>query len=177
MARKGQFKKGGGRVGSGASRSRRRRSSGGATAIVVAAPRAPSRRRRSSAPVRHRRSRRRSRSGSGRVDILHLGLATAALGFLTGPKSPIQQIPTMARKIPGATTFGPAAIIGVSALAVDRFMKPNKWLKLLGTAGIVLAAAKIGEQGTDFKFVGDDDDYTADLDDVDDDDDVAGIDY
>lgn len=120
------------------------------------------------------------------MNLLHVGLATAGLAFLAGAKSPIKQVPEMAGKIPGAKTFGPAAVIGIGALAADRFIKPNKWLKLLGVAGVVLAAAKIGDQGTDFKFVGDDDDDIADIGDDDDDvsdlddigdDDVDGMDY
>ncbi len=109
------------------------------------------------------------------MNLLHLGLATAALGFVAGAKSPIKQVATFGAKIPGAKTFGIPAVIGIGALAADRFVKPNKWLKLLGAAGIVLAAAKIGAEGTDFKFVGDDDDL-ADLDDVGDDDDLADLD-
>lgn len=111
------------------------------------------------------------------MNLLHLGIATAGLAFLTGAKSPVQQIPQMAAKIPGAKTFGTAAAVGVAALAVDRFVKPNKWLKLAGAAGIVLAAAKLGQDGTDFKFVGDDDDIAADIGDDDDVGDDDSLDY
>ena len=77
-------------------------------------------------------------------------------------------------KVPGTKTFGATAMMGVIALGVDRFIKPNKWLKLLGTAGIVLAAAQVGTKGSDFKFLGDESSGDYDLsgdDDVGDDDD------
>lgn len=166
MARKGQFKKGGGRVGSGHARKR-----SSSKAITRYRTRTITKTRRVHVGARkHRRGRR--RGGSGGINMLHLGLATAGLAFVTGPKSPITQVRDMGAKIPGAKTFGTAAAVGVAALAVDRFLKPNKWLKLLGTAGVILAAAKIGESGTDFKFVGDDDDITAD---IGDDDDVSDV--
>jgi hypothetical protein len=87
--------------------------------------------------------------------LLHLAAATAALGFVTSQGSPIAFIRDQGAKIPGAKTFGTPAAIGLASLAVDRFVKPNKWLKLLGYAGVVLAAVKIGTDGTGFKFIGD----------------------
>jgi hypothetical protein len=116
-----------------------------------------------------RRSRRRRGAG---LNMVHLGAATLGLAYLTGAASPIKQVPAMAAKIPGAKTFGAPAVVGVSALAINHF-RPNKWLKLLGAAGIVLAAARVGEKGSQFSWVGDDDDDVADIDDVGDDDDVA----
>lgn len=131
-------------------------------------------RRRGGARRAHRRGGRR-RHGGGGINMLHLGLATAALGYATSASGP-EFIRTNAAKIPGAATFGTAAAIGVAGLAFDRFVKPNKWAKLLGVAGVVLAAAKIGEQGKDFKFLGDGD-TTADVGDDDvGDDDVADLD-
>lgn len=126
-----------------------------------------------------KRGRRRGHRGGG-FKLTHLALATAGLAFVTGQSSPVTFIRDNAAKIPGAKTFGTSAALGVACLAVDRFVKPNKWLKLMGTAGIVLAAAKIGEQGTAFKWVGDDgmsgpdgydlaDDDVSDLEDVGDD--------
>jgi hypothetical protein len=117
------------------------------------------------------RRRRSSRRGTG-INMVHLGAATLGLAYLTGAASPIKQIPTMAAKIPGAKTFGAPAVVGVTALAVNHF-RPNKWLKLLGAAGIVLAAARVGEKGSSFSWVGDDDDVADFDDDVGDDDDVA----
>lgn len=121
----------------------------------------------------------RRKGGSGPMKLTHLALATAALGFISKPGATtgIQgAINTAMAKVPGTKTFGPTAMLGIAALAVDRFVKPNKWLKLLGTAGIVLAAAQVGQQGTDFKFLGDDsgdydlsdDDMGDDIEDVDD---------
>lgn len=103
----------------------------------------------------------RSRHGGGGMKLTHLALATAALGFITKPNATtgIQgSINSMMQKVPGTKTFGATAMLGIGALAIDRFVKPNKWLKLLGTAGVVLAAAQVGSQGTDFKFLGDGDD-------------------
>lgn len=100
--------------------------------------------------------RRRRRHGGGGMKLTHLAIAAAGLAFVTGQSSPVAFVRDQAAKIPGAKTFGTPAALGVACLAVDRFVKPNKWLKLAGTAGIVLAAVKLGEQGTGFKWVGDD---------------------
>jgi hypothetical protein len=126
------------------------------------------------------------RKGSGGgMKLTHLALATAGLAFVTkaGATSGFQKsINDAMDKVPGTKTFGATAMLGVAALAVDRFVKPNKWLKLLGTAGIVLAAAQIGSKGTDFKFLGDDstgdyelegDEDIEDVDDISDDDDIG----
>lgn len=139
--------------------------------------------RRSSSPSKRRRHhattrRSRKRHGGGNMNLIKLGGATLGLAYLLGDKTPLPSATTYAAKIPGAKTFGAPAAVGIAALAVDRFVKPNPWLKLLGAAGIVLAAAKVGGQGSEFKWVGDDettadigDDDIADLDDVGDDDD------
>lgn len=119
-----------------------------------------------------KRSRRRGRSHGGGMSLVKLGGATLAMSYLLGPKSPMPTMKTYADKIPGAKTWGAPAAVGIAALAIDRFAKPNRWLKLLGAAGIVLAAANIGSAGTDFKFVGDADDV-ADMDDIGDEDDVG----
>jgi hypothetical protein len=87
----------------------------------------------------------------------------------------------MMDKVPGTKTFGATAMLGIGALAIDRWVKPNRWLKLLGTAGVVLAAAQIGTKGTEFKFLGDHEtgaydlegDGIEDLDDIDDVDDIG----
>lgn len=122
-------------------------------------------------PRRSRRSR-----GGGSIastsNLIHVGAATAGLAFLMGPSSPIPSAKAYAEKIPLAKTFGVPAALGIACLATDRFVYKNKWLKLAGVAGVVLAAAKIGEQGSNFKFVGDDE-YTGDIDDVGDDYDVG----
>lgn len=125
--------------------------------------------------------------GSGPMKLTHLALATAGLAFVTkaGATAGFQKtINDAMDKVPGTKTFGATAMLGVAALAVDRFVKPNKWLKLLGTAGIVLAAAQVGSKGTEFKFLGDDSDSETgdydlegdDIEDVGDDDDDIGDD-
>lgn len=171
MARKGQFKKGGGRVGG---RARKRHSSKAITRYRTRTRTVTKYRSRGA----HRKHRRRgSRRGAG-LNLMNVGIATAGLAYLTSANSPIQAIRTTAAKIPGAATFGTPAAVGIAALAVDRFLWRNKWLKLAGVAGVVLAAAKLGEQNTSFKFIGDDD-VTADIgdDDIGDDDDEVGLDY
>lgn len=116
--------------------------------------------------VTHRRGRRRGGSGGG----LPLGpflLASAGIGYLTGDNTPIPQISANVAKIPGAKTFGNAAALGLVCLAANKFIKPNKWLKLAGYAGLAVAAVKAGSQGSKFQWLGDvdgDDDVMADVD-------------
>lgn len=90
------------------------------------------------------------------INLLHVGLAAGALAYATGDSGPAM-IRNAAAKIPGTKTFGAAATIGLGCLAVDRFVKRNRYLKLLGVAGVVLAATQVGRQGTGFRWVGDDD--------------------
>jgi len=123
----------------------------------------------------HRR--RRSGGGGGMPKLWQVAAAAAGLAYVTGDQTGVKFIRDNAAKIPGAKTFGTAAALGGACLAVDRFIKPNKWLKLAGVAGVVLAAVKFGSQGTSFKWLGDDEssgDYDIsdieDLDDVGDDD-------
>lgn len=163
MARKGQFKKGGGRVGG---KRHARKSASTRTIVRTRTVAGPIRYR--SRPHKKTHRRKSSRGGMG-TNLLHLGLATAALSYATNDQGP-EFIRTNAAKIPGAATFGAAAAVGGVCLAIDRFVKPNKWLKLFGVAGVVLAAAQAGKQGSNFKWVGDDE-YTGDVGDDDDDDD------
>lgn len=122
---------------------------------------------------------RRARHGGG-MKLTHLAIATAGLAFLTQPGKTdgIQgTINNAMAKVPGTKTFGATAMLGIGALAIDRFVKPNKWLRLLGTAGVVLAASQIGQKGSDFKFLGDSSDVGAyDLEDVDDVSDLDDVD-
>jgi hypothetical protein len=128
----------------------------------------------------HHKAKRKSggkRGASGPMKLTHLALATAGLAFVTktGATEGFQKsINEAMDKVPGTKTFGATAMLGIGMLAVDRFIKPNKWLKLLGTAGIVLAAAQIGSKGTDFKFLGDDSEETGDYD-LEGDDDIEDI--
>lgn len=128
-----------------------RRRSGGA--MVRSSPRTITKTR--TRTVRVRAPRRRRGGGGGGINMTHLALASAGLAWITGQSSPITFVRDQAAKIPGAKTFGTPAALGVACLAVDRFVKPNKWLKLAGTAGVVLAAVRLGEQGKSFKWLGD----------------------
>lgn len=101
--------------------------------------------------------------------LLPLAGATALLAYVTNEGGPAFVTQNIA-KIPGAKTFGGTTVAGLACLAVDRFVKPNKWLKLFGLAGVVLGAAQVGKQGTSFKWVGDDETGDMDISDVGDDD-------
>ena len=114
-----------------------------------------------------RRSARRARAAIGGIRPIHLAVGAAAISYLASASGPAM-IRNFAAKIPGSATFGPAATIGLSCLAVDRYIKPNRYLKAAGYAGIVIAAAQFGAKGTSFKWVGDDE--VADMDIGDDDD-------
>lgn len=94
-------------------------------------------------------------------------MGAAAISYLAGSKGPTS-LKLLTSKIPGTATFGPAATIGLTCLAIDKWVRPNRYLRAAGYAGIVIAAAKIGAAGMDFKYVGDD--GVADLDIGDDDD-------
>jgi hypothetical protein len=147
---------------------KRKRSHRRSKALVRYRTRTVTRVRRVHVKGRRRRGRRGGRSGG--IRPLHLALAGAGLGFLFGAKSPVKQLPDLANKIPGSKTFGAPAVAGIACLAIDKMVKPNKWLRLAGYAGIALAALQVGQQGSDFKFVGDDDIDGLDSTDGDDDD-------
>jgi len=106
--------------------------------------------------AKKRRSHGRGKHG-GMPRLLPLALATAGLAYVTNDSGPAF-VRDNINKLPGAKTFGPTTMAGIAALAVDRFVKPNKWLKLFGLAGVVLGAAQVGKQGTGFKWLGDGDD-------------------
>lgn len=100
-------------------------------------------------------TRRRRRSGSGgvgSVNIFHVALATAGLSYAV---KNVDAVYSVAAKIPGSKTFGPAAMVGLACLATDKFLVKNRWLKLMGIAGVVLAASQLGTKGTDFEWLGD----------------------
>lgn len=104
-----------------------------------------------------RKSHGRRKSAGGGMKLLHLAVAAGVLGYVTSSNHGVAFIKDNAAKLPGAATFGVPAAIGAVALGVDKFVKPNKWLKLIGAAGIVVAAMKVGDAGTDFKFIGEPD--------------------
>lgn len=107
------------------------------------------------APKHHRK---RHHKGGGGMNLTHLAIAGAGLAFLAGPSSPIKAIPENIAKLPGAKTFGNAATAGLACLAIDRFVKRNRWLRAAGVIGVALGAVQLGTQGTNFKWVGDADD-------------------
>lgn len=168
MAKKGQFKKGGGRHGYAVATR-----AGRSTTVVVAAPtatkrRSPKRKSHGGGKRKHR-----ARHAPRGMSPLALGIGALALAYATGPKGP-EFVRTNIAKVPGAATFGPLAVLGAASLAYDRFYKRNKYAKAIGIIGIIGAALKVGDQGSDFKWVGDGDDV-ADIgdDDVGDYDDVG----
>jgi hypothetical protein len=117
-----------------------------------------------------RRAARRARGAVGGMRWTHLAAGAAAISYLASAKGPAA-VRNLAMKIPGSATFGPAATIGLACLAADKFVKPNRFLKAAGWAGVVIAAAQFGSKGMDFKWVGDHaNDDVADLELGDDDD-------
>lgn len=132
--------------------------------------------RRKSSSVTHRRGygRRRRRSGGGGtgVTLAKVIAAGVVVGYVFADGAPADSMRAKARSffandIPGGKTFGPAATVGAAALLVDRFLYRNPWVRGLGYLGVGLAAVKLGQQGTDFKWLGEGDDgdnFVADVD-------------
>jgi len=161
MARKGQFKKGGGRVG-GATRTRSK--SRRTTAIVVVpSQRRPTHRRKHA--VHHKaKHRRRHHGGSGGgVTVGKLAGAALVLANVAGTNNgPLgDKVYNLVQKIPGTKTFGGAATAGLVLGGVGKFTgfggRFRPWLRAAGWVGVIAAFLKLGEQGTAFKWVGDDD--------------------
>jgi hypothetical protein len=114
----------------------------------------------------------RSRRGGG-MSIGKLLVAGVALGYVGRAGGMAAGI---ASKVPGNKTFGGPAALGIACFAIDKWVKPNPWLKAAGVIGIAAAALKVGEQNTAFQWVGDDDvgiDLAGDADLMDDDIDVG----
>lgn len=154
MARKGQFKKGGGRVGAVV----RRRRSGGALTRTRTRTVVRYKTRRVGAVV-HRRRRGRARGGSGGVTAGKLAIAGIGLGVLMSQNMGPATVRAFAEKIPGSKTFGSVAIVGLGLGAIERFTgiggRYRSWLRAAGAVGLVAAAIKVGTDNTGFKFVGD----------------------
>lgn len=161
MARKGQFKKGGGRHG-GPSRSKSRRST---SLVVIAPPRAPARRKRSHSHAVHHRKRARKGSGgaTGGCTLPKLIGTTLVLANVAGTNNgPLgATVYNVVQKIPGAKTFGGAAVAGMTIGAIHKFTRfggsLRPLMKCAGLVGVIAAAIKLGEQGTAFKWLGGDD--------------------
>jgi len=132
------------------------------TAIARTSHRSPAR-----SHTRYTRRRRHGGGSGGGVAPIPLALATAGLAYATKNFS---QVNSLAMKIPGAKTWGAPAALGLACLAIDKFAYKNKWLKLAGFAGIVLAAANVGDKGSSFQWMGDGEQVSLDGDDLDEDD-------
>lgn len=162
MARKGQFKKGGGRVGMPS------RISGGRgnDVIVVNAPAAQRKTKRKASSVKRRGGKRKGkrRAGATATRGITLGkvvgsaivLASAA-GTNNGPLG--AKVYDLVQKVPGAKTFGGAATAGLIAGGLYKFTKIGgrfrPWMAAAGLVGVIAAGLKLGEQGTSFKWLGD----------------------
>lgn len=167
MARKGQFKKGGGRHGGSHTKTRSRSRSGGSTAIVVVPQRAPTHKRRATHHTRKVKARGRRRHGGGghggitpaKVVGSAILLANVA-GTNSGPLG--DKVYNLIQKVPGAKTFGGAATAGLLLGGVYKFTrfggKLRPWMAAAGLVGLIGAGLKIGEQGTAFKWLGGEDD-------------------
>lgn len=87
-----------------------------------------------------------------------LVLANVA-GTNTGPLG--AKVYDLVQKIPGAKTFGGAAVAGMTIGGVAKFTgiggRFRPWMRAAGWVGLIAAFLKLGEQGTNFKWVGDDD--------------------
>lgn len=157
---KGRFVKGGHKT----SRGR----SGGTTAIVVAAPRAVARRRSSPKPAKRHTKRRRSGGGGGGVTMGKLIGAGIGLSLLTSESGVMKDnslgktVRETLDKVPGTKTLGRVAVAGLGLGAIGKWVvkggRVRPWLLAAGAVGIVAAAIKVGEQNSDFKWLGDDDD-------------------
>lgn len=177
MARKGQFKKGGGRVGDGGgSRARSRRKA--PAQIVVVGPRAPRAPRRSY-PATHlieaqraghpvaagkRRKAHHKRRIVGGSPVGYAATA-AALAWIDskGNAEDAGLFGTVNRvvdKLPGAKTLGRPATAGIALGAIEHFTSMGgslrPYMRLAGVVGVVLAGAKVGGAGAAFKWLGDD---------------------
>lgn len=178
MPRAGQFKPGGGRygrttTGSGGKKRKsgsRRRSSGGGGAMVVVretintAPRRAAARR-APVPVHHHvkahpGKRRRHARGGGAVSIPKLVATAVVLGNVAGKADGVLggTVYNLVQKLPGAKTFGGAETVGLYCAALHEFTgvggRLRPWLKLAGYVGVIGAGLKLGNAGTNFKWVG-----------------------
>lgn len=99
------------------------------------------------------RRRRRAHGGGGGTSMVKVAAAAAAIGYIQERT----QLLAPLSKVPGAKTFGTPAALGVVALAANRFIKPHPMLRLVGLAGLAVAAYNLGSKGFNVTWVGDDD--------------------
>lgn len=172
MARKGQFKKGGGRVGGDGGKATRKRRAP-SKAIVVVGATAPRRRR--AAPrhvaashqshpvhVRRRKSHRKGRIIGG--SPMGYALMAGGMAYIdaqgTGDDKGIAgSVNKALDKLPGAKTLGRPAVAGLALGALEHFTsvggRLRPYMRIAGTIGVILAASKVGAAGTAFKWLGD----------------------
>lgn len=129
--------------------------------------------------ITRRPARRRRRAhGGGGTSMVKVAAAAAAIGYIQERT----QLLAPLSKVPGAKTFGTPAALGVVALAANKFIKPHPMLRLVGLAGLAVAAYNLGSKGFNVTWVGDDEGYElagedlAELDIGADDEDLAGDD-
>lgn len=154
MARKGQFKKGGGRVGGGSSHTTHRtkhRKSGGSKSIVVRQPAPIVNVRTSNAPAkRHHTGRRRHGGGGGDLSmnrVAKLAGIGALLGFTVGDGAPKKL--EILDKIPDIGKLPKEAVIGGIAYVLR---KKHRLLGDIALASLIVAGNKLGRN--EFKLSG-----------------------
>jgi len=132
--------------------SRRRRST-----ALVHVPRTVTRTRSRTRYVKVRSRRRRSSGGMFGGPILPIVAAGAALGYVDAKTTALQVLD----KIPGTKTIGRPAMTGLAALAINRYVFRNRWLRVIGIGGLLVGAFQWGAKGFALEWVGD----TIDVDD------------
>lgn len=161
MARKGQFKKGGGRVGEG--RSRRRSSTSKALTVYRPRPVVVTRTRHVKVPVRVHAKRGSGRSlmkrehGGGEIVPGPFRLRSAALSSLIGYSESgagFTAIKELLDKLPDVKGIPREVLAG---LALNYFADRGDWFDAGAQAFLDIGSYKFGQSG--FKISGDEDDY------------------
>lgn len=161
MARKGQFKKGGGRVGEG--RSRRRSSTSKALTVYRPRPVVVTRTRHVKVPVRVHPKRGGGRSlmkrehGGGEIIPGPFRLRSAAVSSLIGYSESgagFTAIKELIDKIPDVKGIPREILAGI---ALNYFADPGDWFDAGAQAFLDVGAYKFGHAG--FKLTGEEDDY------------------
>lgn len=141
MARKGQFKKGGGRHGD------------GGKAIVRYRTNTITKWKTRSAP---KKKGRRSRRGGDTVGkLLPIAVGAAALGYVADN---VPEVTDAIKKIPGVKTVGIPLALGVGGLAVNRLVRRSRIARIVGIVGIAVGLYQFGQKKFDIEWLGDPDD-------------------
>lgn len=101
--------------------------------------------------VKPKHRRRRGGGGAGMGGLGNVAIAAIGMSYMANN---VETVKSLANKIPGSQTFGPAGALGLAALAIDKFIYRNKWLRLAGVAGVVIAAVTVGTKGSSFQWMG-----------------------